>query len=192
MSFIGINNLSINEAHAMSNEPLRLFIAIPIPVNVKGLITEKINSLQIPLKFIPAENFHITVLFMGNVSVSRLEECNVILQTITKDVPCFTLELDSIVARSNRHQHMLWVNFIESPPFVHCAAIITKALGFTLSRKPLPHINLIRSKKKIQGSFPLRLDPLSFEVNSIEVWKSALSQNGSTYSSLASFPLKGK
>lgn len=175
----------------MSNETLRLFVAITIPENVKVLISEKINSLHLPLRFIPAENFHITVLFMGNVSSSQMEEIKVALKKICNDLPSFLLEVNSIIAKSNGHHHMLWVSFLDSPMFVKCATKITEGLGFTISRKPLPHINLIRSKKKIQGGFPLELNPISFTVYSIELWKSELSPNGSTYSSLGSFPLKG-
>jgi len=175
----------------MSNDTHRLFVAIPIPEDLKVLISEKINSLHLPLKFIPAENFHITILFMGNVSKVQMEESKVVLENISKELSGFSLQLDSIISKCNRHQHMLWVSFMNSPMFVECATKITEGLGFKLTRKPLPHVNLIRSKKKIHGDFPLKLDTVKFEVNSIELWKSALSPKGSTYSSLGSFPLKG-
>lgn len=168
----------------------RLFIAIPIPDKIKDEIVKARDSSGLSLKFIPAENLHITVLFLGNVTDPDLLTISTLLENAIQVVSSFNMILDSIDKKSNGYNNMLWVKFKKSQMFEELSHKVSEALRFPINRKPVPHINLVRSKHKIHGNFPLKLPEIEMKVTKVELWESTLNPSGATYSSLNSFTLK--
>lgn len=73
----------------------RLFIAIPLPEEVKSFIRENIN-LPDNYKKTSNENLHITLQFLGDVEEERVGEIEEALTAAIKDVNSFSLSVDRL------------------------------------------------------------------------------------------------
>lgn len=172
----------------------RLFLAIPISAELKSDIKKQTESLNLPLKWIPEKNFHVTLHFFGNMKESEIKNLIQKTGTIAENTSPFSLEANSLLIKSGKFQNMIWVGFKESFEFEKVAVKISRSMGMDTIRKPLPHINLARSKAKIKSEhLPLYFKkPHQLEVDHLELWESKLSPEGSTYFPLESFTLNGE
>lgn len=171
----------------------RLFLAIPISETIKAEIATFQSSIDTPVNWIQESKLHITVHFFGNIDENCLPIIKETIKAITDKTPAFTLELNSFVSKSNKFQHMIWGGLNDSTSFRVLATKIAKAMGVQKIREPLPHINMVRSKSKINIHLPKMLcQSYPLEVTSIELWESKLSPKGSTYLPIESFTLHGK
>lgn len=78
----------------MSTEPLRLFIAIPIDERWREQLTEQSIALQTTLpfqKWTHPEDYHITLKFLGDTSVSQLHQIEKILVNVSENTCPFEL-----------------------------------------------------------------------------------------------------
>jgi 2'-5' RNA ligase len=115
-----------------------------------------------------------------------------ILKKLTKEFIPFILHPYSFKIQKNGFQNMVWVNFKKSPEFEELSLRISDALGYENKRKPLPHINLVRSKNKIESSLlPLVIQKeIPLGIDHVELWESHLNPKGATYFCLESFYFK--
>lgn len=171
----------------------RLFLAIPMSQELASLVSSQLKNVDLPVKWIPQENWHVTVHFFGSVGVPALPQLKKTIKKTAQKFPPFILEAKSILIKSGKGQTMIWVGFKEAPSFEKLALAISESAGATASRKPLPHVNLARHKERIKSDkLPLLISPsVILDVSSIELWESKLSPKGSTYFSLESFTLRG-
>ena len=104
----------------------------------------------------------------------------------------FELKLKGLKIQKGKFQEMIWVSFDRSEEFETLSKNLSLKLDYKVKQKPLPHINLVRSKEKIvSANLPLNFrDNLFLKVNTVELWESHLNPKGATYSRLRSFPLK--
>jgi 2'-5' RNA ligase len=134
----------------------------------------------------------VTILFLGSVNEERFNQVKDGVNKVVKNFPVFELEAQKVRVQKNRFQNMLWLDFKPSLSFAELVSEISKQLNFSSGKKPLPHVNLVRTKEKIMAvNLPYEFKPtIKLHVDSIELWESHLSPKGTTYSSLGSFPLK--
>jgi 2'-5' RNA ligase len=173
----------------------RLFVALPLPPQVTAKLSEVPKALQQEgLRWVPAANWHLTVLFLGGVTEEEAEGCISRLQQAPMPGP-FTLRLKPAVRVVDRRgrTEMIWAAFESSLPFAQLCFRVADTLSRTPDREPLPHVTLARTRKDFRrrisaGLFPA-LEPLQFEVNGFELWESKLSPKGAEYQSLAQFQL---
>ncbi|GAL84634.1 hypothetical protein MYP_1862 [Sporocytophaga myxococcoides] len=170
----------------------RLFVALPLPDQTKKLIGEYQANLQTQIKWIPRDNLHITLAFIGETSFERISGINSVLKKVSDSFPIFSLTINNIRAVKGS-SGMIWVTFEENQFYTSLAISLREKLNLNEKRKPLPHINLARLKKPTYRE-PLSEDP-KFEAHTIhftkiELWKSALTPTGAEYKVISSFPLK--
>lgn len=172
----------------------RLFLAIPLTEEIKSEAKKQEEASGLSLKWLPEKNLHITVHFFGNVAASQLEDLKHTIRKITLQTYPFTLEAECVQIKNGKVQHMVWVAFKKSPAFEKLALKVAENMGTKNMRKPVPHINLARSKTKIRSEkLPVHFpSPVKMDVNQIELWESKLSPEGSTYFPLERFTLKGE
>ena len=48
-------------------EAIRVFAGVPLPIETRVALAERIGHLDIPGKIAPAENWHLTLRFLGSV-----------------------------------------------------------------------------------------------------------------------------
>lgn len=178
----------------------RLFIAIPLSTDFIEALDEYCKGLSgfDEWRFIPKENWHITVLFLGHV---KDEELPTIVETLKKVFPgvkSFTLEFDKIMfAPPGRPPRMIWAQFKKSAEFQRLSNDLNKAFEkfikkTSMQREALPHAtlarlkNIIAAKKELQNFEPKEK---IFTISQIYLMESRLSKSGAEYSIIEPFYL---
>jgi RNA 2',3'-cyclic 3'-phosphodiesterase len=175
----------------------RLFLAIPLSKELKKIITERQALIDPSLKWIPAENLHITLHFFGKTEESAVPPLIDKISKVAEAFPPFPLYTKEIGIQAGKFQKMIWVKFIPSPEFVQLSREIAGPLDIKLTRTVLPHVNLIRIKDKIFSlnnlASPVILNNEIVRVKKIELWESRLMPGKfPVYNSLHNFILKGR
>ncbi len=173
----------------------RLFVALPVPPQITAKLSEVPKALQQEgLRWVPAANWHVTVLFLGGVAEEEVSRYMSRLREAPMPGP-FTLQLKPTVRAVDcrGRTEMIWGTFESSLPFAQLCFRVADALSRMPDREPLPHVTLARTRKDFRGRisaalFPA-LEPMQFEVSGFELWESKLSPKGAEYQSLAHFPL---
>lgn len=173
----------------------RLFVALPLPPDVSGKLQIFPQTLQRQeVRWVPAENWHLTVLFLGNVDGEKPGLYIEKLRAAALPSP-FRLRLQDKIKVVNRRgrTEMLWAAFEQSLPFARLCYQVAQALDRVPDREPLPHVTLARTRKDFRGridaaQFP-QVSTIEFPVTAFELWESQLLPQGAIYTSLARFEL---
>lgn len=138
---------------------MRLFIGINFEERVlKELtkISERFMEKTIKGNFTRKENFHLTLVFLGEVDsakVGKIEEC---IKNI--DILPFTIELGEIGRFSRKNGDIYWISIKKSNELNKIYEKLAKNLkeiGFVLEDKPyIPHLTIGR-KVQIKKEFQL-------------------------------------
>ncbi len=147
------------------------------------------------MKPVEAENIHLTLKFLGNVSSSLIDKVKSALQQLT--FPEFTVEIKGVGAFPNlNHMNVIWVGIDEG--WTHVEEIyeqvekLMSSLGFRRENRPFsPHITIarVRSGRKRDeiASFLRNLEEESFGIvrmDKVRLKRSVLSGSGPTYTTL--------
>ena len=180
----------------------RLFFAIPIPTEVKEILSSIEQKISLPLvRWTKPQNIHVTLFFMGDVEESEIPEVVESFKFVISKHQPFTLSFKNILlAPPHRPPSMVWASFCESESFEKLARDVQKKLGCFIDEKLLhdnskkkliPHITLARFKGFVNVRdilLPKFLVP-DFKVDKIELVESQLTTGGPIYSSVGSFDL---
>jgi RNA 2',3'-cyclic 3'-phosphodiesterase len=99
---------------------IRAFIAIDLSSDIRRRLEGVSNQLKdrlvdIPVRWVPVENIHLTLMFLGDVSINNLEMLKKILQKEVSSHHAFEFSVGGIGAFPNtRHPRVLWVG-VEAP-----------------------------------------------------------------------------
>jgi RNA 2',3'-cyclic 3'-phosphodiesterase len=172
-------------------------VAVTPPPAVRERLHARAASLGHPaLRVVPAENLHITVLFLGNVARDAVEDLTGRLGRVAAREDRFTLEIGHLLPGPPRRPYMLWALVTASEPLLRLSRtmhVTAKPLAAEQS-KPMRgygHITLARGKGPLKDVEPMRmeLEPSAFEVTSAELIRSELSPRGARYETVAKLPL---
>ena len=75
---------------------MRIFIAIPVPEEIKGQasqIKSELSRLKPDIKWVEYENYHITLKFLGEVTEKQLDEIKTKLSMVAQACPAFSFKL---------------------------------------------------------------------------------------------------
>lgn len=140
----------------------RLFIAIPLPDYIKEILTDAAQITEnAQIKWVPKENLHITLLFLGNTDENRLPEIIGKIEEITSQCAIFSLDFKELLTIvKNGKPIMIWAEFLEHEQFKKLVELLckflchqdTKAQSSTKffkkpDHKPRPHVTLARIKR---------------------------------------------
>jgi 2'-5' RNA ligase len=190
-------------------ETIRLFIAIPLPEEVKSQIEKTQNELRqaVPGKFIrwtKREHFHLTLKFLGNVEASLVAELTTVLRDACVHFTALRLRAERIGFFPDlRFPRVIWAwVHDENEILAKMQRVIESAVG-NFSQENAEenftgHVTLGRVKgiKRPQAEILAKLalgmtDRFFGEwaANRVELIRSELSANGSRYTTLAAIPL---
>lgn len=182
----------------------RLFIAINLPWNIKSRLFEHQRRwADLPVRWTPKANLHITLVFIGYVGDDEMYEiCNIVKEVAKRHNP-FGINLEKIIlGPPDKFPRMFWIEGEESGDLAKLKDDLEDSLlrsnnsGFRKKevRAYRPHITLGRikqeqwrrldSKPKVDEKFEF-----SFPVETIEVMQSNLKRTGAEYSALESINL---
>ncbi len=175
----------------------RLFIAVPVPDGLQNFFQEQ-QALypNSALRFVPNANLHLTVHFLGETPVEKLEHIIAALQKVAVNSEAFTLHLECLEPGPKpKSPRLIWARFAAHPAFTALCTAITTQLGVKPgSQDYIPHITLARFRKEVAKPTELpvvhlKTPPISLPVNSLALWQSELKSPHPVYRILVMYPL---
>lgn len=182
---------------------MRMFIAIELEQEQKDFLSKIQQDAQKLCRrgnFTPADNFHLTLHFLGEMQpedIDYLQEA--LYETARRNRP-FSLTLDKIGFFPRGNKGILWAGLEKNPALQRLFSTLEKSLeqqGFARERKALsPHITLGREVEP-QRSFAdvqknIRVEPLQFAVRQISLMESVRKGAKLVYVPRFRMELKGK
>lgn len=188
---------------------LRAFIAVEIPSSLQNTIHESIASLHKSLgddliRWVPIQNIHLTLKFLGDVSSSNLDLIKQMLTAEAAQHSCFEMQIETIGSFPNpRRPRVIWVGLHAPAALESLQRGIESAsarLGYASDEKSFsPHLTIGRVKQNLSAleiqrvRIALEETRISFlgvvHVDAAHLFKSDLQPSGSVYTKLFSAPI---
>lgn len=177
----------------------RLFLALPLQKEEFPRLDLYLESYKKDphfqkAKWVEPENFHITLLFLGNVSELYLPELRQLVRGLSAKIAPFTLHFDQIQFFPRKFPHMIWASFHRSLEFEELTGELKKYLEVYIQnqekKEQIPHATLARLKAPLDPrkfSFrPYRMPDLL--VKECQLFESTLTPDGPHYTLIETFP----
>lgn len=186
---------------------LRCFIAVEIPDAMKEAIHEITAGLKktgADVKWVPAENIHVTMKFLGKTEEGLVDAIKEALSKKLSAYHPFYIKINGIgYFPEKRTPRVIWAGIEESDGLLSLYEAVeseTAGLGFIPEERPFsPHLTIGRVKsprrmpqvlEKIEN---LRhLDFGLLEVKEVSLMKSELGPDGAKYYCMAKIPFGGR
>lgn len=169
----------------------RLFFGVPLSKELKDALSVQLPEL--PGKAVPFKNWHITVLFLGQVDSEVQQKLVDVLQAGI-EVPAFESELTGLGGFPDlQHTRVLTSEVRMDPGWTKLHEVCESwARRFEIElqdQKFVPHVTLSKMKKKAENCVSIveriGLSPLSFSVTDLVLYESHLSSEGARYTQVA-------
>jgi 2'-5' RNA ligase len=133
------------------------------------------------------EAVHMTLLFLGDTPVDRLDTLRAAAGALTFE--SFTLPIEQ--AGWWNHNRVVWVGPMQTPPalarLVDALERAVAAQGFRFDRRPFaPHITLVRKARRVP--LDLKLPSIEWRVREFVLVRSQLNSDGSRYEVIGRWP----
>ena len=183
--------------------PLRLFVAVDVPAAVRDRLAEAVAPLRdlVPgARWAPAENWHVTVKFLGSVDARLRSFVEGEAAAVAAETPGFESRLTSLGAfPSPRRARVVWAG-LEDPGgvFRELAAGLDRGLEreFRAEQRPFtPHLTVARMNVQAAiGPEVLATAVASepFLIRELVLYRSHLGRPHARYEPIARFPLTGR
>lgn len=187
----------------------RLFTAICLPEGIRALLSDLQRRLQragLYASWIPESNLHLSLIFLGNIEESRLQDITGCIQRAAVGAETFTCTITKAgFFGPPRSPRILWAG-IDAPPVLTALQNNLNSefnrSGFQTEERPYyPHITLARIKPRHRKQEPQNLagvlakNPVRgeavFQADALHLMQSILTPERVTYTSLFRQPLKG-
>lgn len=189
---------------------LRAFIAVEIPPKIHKEIENQTAPLRYELnaslvRWVPIENIHLTLKFLGDISPSNVEMLARILEAEASQHPSFEIQFRGLGVFPNpKRPRVLWIG-IQAPAeleALHCGVEDALAkLGYPTEKRPFsPHLTIGRIKSNTDPVGIQKIRTMleeskvgtlgSVPVTAIQLFKSELKPSGAIYKCLYSAPLR--
>jgi 2'-5' RNA ligase len=182
---------------------MRLLVALDVPDDVRARLSAFMHNLKetcSDARWVSADNLHVTLKFIGQVTDTALPKIQSALQPIRVAAPLYMGVRGVAFMSSPAHQRVLWTKIHSSDALPALAATIEEALAhLSIPRETRvfrPHLTLARFKSRA-GLHRLR-EALPAAVNfdfgvacvsQFRLYQSLLHPSGAKYVALADFPL---
>jgi 2'-5' RNA ligase len=187
----------------------RLFIAIELPKTTKEALAKVQDHLKgaRAVRWTRPEQIHLTLQFLGNVPIEKMEAIIDALQATVPHLVPFELTLTGVGAFPNlKRPRVIWAgvsNSISPLQDLHRAVIVaTKTVGFKPEERPFkPHLTFGRVQKWAGRNDYAQIQQViqdtqvgyiaTFSVDHIGLIRSQLKPEGPIYTTLATINLEG-
>lgn len=185
---------------------LRCFIAVTLPASLKqavGSVTNSLKETGADVKWVPEENLHLTMKFLGATDEGKVDEITGALRKKISPRPPFYIKIGGVGSfPGGRHPRVIWVGIQENghlEDIYQSVEDVMRKFGYPPEDRPFsPHLTIgrVRSGKRLSEMLK-KLDEFraadfaELEVKGVTLMKSELKPGGAEYSSLAEIPLEG-
>lgn len=188
---------------------IRAFIAIEIPREIQeaiatGIAPLKSSAGKSAVRWVATENIHLTLKFLGDVSVTNLENLKQALRVEADQYPRFEIHVGGLGCFPNpRKPRVIWIG-IQGPATLvslqRGVDMATAKLGYMGEDRPFsPHLTIGRVREHASpgdlaqlrtGLEALKVGMVGVApVSHITLFKSDLNPGGAEYTRLFDFPL---
>lgn len=191
----------------MNEETYRAFIALELPLNIRETIWDAVKPasgiLKSLVKWVPPENMHLTLRFLGNITLDMSGKLRENLKQTSSHFNCFKFNLDLPgIFPSWKEPRILWVglNILEGnlKSLQNEIEVQAQTIGLPQEKQKFhPHITVGRVKtpspfiSNTWKNVKIMQTP-EFIIDRITLFKSILNPSGAIYEIVDTFPLKGK
>ena len=173
----------------------RVFVAVPVPAEVRAMLAAHVATLDIPGRLAPAENWHITVRFLG--TLDEITYDRFLGEMSQAELPqAFSIRLGSIGGfPSTRKATVVWVGVDQGDQEMTSINEIAEAAAQTVGLEPEdrpfhPHLTLSRVRPPRSVTQLLEEDvDLRWIAEEVIVYQSVPARGGVTYEPLEVFRL---
>jgi len=175
----------------------RLFVAIRPPEDIRDLLVDAMDDSP-ELRWVPDENLHLTLRFLGEVERPLAEDIAAALATLRS--PSFELQIAGVGQFAKRNGGALWAGVAPRDAVSALAAKVDRACtsaGVEPEHRAFhPHITLARWNRRSSQAveaFLARNRALAskpFAVDSLTLFESRLSRHGAHYEAAAEYWLR--
>jgi len=173
----------------------RTFLALELPTNLKteliNIIRELKSTFPKGVKWVEAENLHITLKFIGDTKQSDIHDLSAYFGEVFSRVPILEFYSPKIQVIPGRNPRILWVEMKTENREIFKAAKKIKyklhEMNYEINKKPLRfHATLGRIKKRLPDFFisqilAKRISVSDFEVSDATFYESILRPEGPVY-----------
>ncbi|MCP4004034.1 MAG: RNA 2',3'-cyclic phosphodiesterase [bacterium] len=183
------------------SEPLRTFIAVPLPESVRDSAAEALADARVALgeraRWTPAENLHLTLKFLGDVDRDQLPKLIQRLQAKLAGVAVFEAALGGLGAFPNaREASVLWLGVTtglsDLAKLARKVDAASKVVGVAREKRPFrAHLTLarLRTPERVDVERMKAPEEVPFRVEQVILYESRLSPDGARHVPLAHLPL---
>jgi 2'-5' RNA ligase len=188
---------------------LRAFLAVEIPIGLRQTICDATSDLQNGIgslvRWVPMENMHLTLKFLGDISPSSVELLTQMVRAEVDLFNCFEIQLRGLGSfPSLKRPRVIFIG-IDAPAVLETLQrgieSASRRLGYESEERGFsPHLTIGRVKQNVTATEQQRIrraleetkiDSLgTARVDSVHLYKSDLKPTGSVYTRLYSAPLK--
>ncbi len=171
---------------------MRIFIAVNLPDDIKADIYSRLENwrkFNFPIKWVEEKNIHLTVKFCGELATEQIEQLINKIKPTAEQFTAFSVKIKAADYLPPYRPRLIYLTACadELNRLANKIISLSDQLSFIEpeQRKWLPHITLGRIKGTVPASFlqqvkSFKLEHL-FEVKSIEIMSSKLTQSGPIY-----------
>lgn len=176
----------------------RLFVAVDLPSDHAAAL-QQLHDPDLPARWVPQEQYHVTLRFLGDVNEERTRRLRNELESI--DLPAFQLGGEGLDAFPSRRRPRVLVAHVNEEPGLMTLQQqidhIATAMGFDEERNPFnPHVTFARLQKDatrdvrayLNRHSTFKIEPFSAE--EFLLYQSELGPDGAVHSVLQQYPLR--
>lgn len=170
----------------------RLFLAFELPRYFKEkLITDRsFVHLSGPVRWVPIENIHVTLFFIGNFHELLLDKLKDELNQVLIKHQVFELEFDKLVLMPKRRPYMIWAQFKPNHEFKE----LHQKIALYFSQKPNVEVKIHATIARFKGNADVVLTQNSstdkiVQIKQLVLYESILKPSGAEYLPLQKYRL---
>ena len=180
-------------------KPLRLFVAVEVPGDVRSVVADAIEPFRArypKARWVPAENQHVTVKFLGRTWPRLVEWVKEGIGEVARVHASFETRVEGVGAfPSARRARVLWAGLDDAGSrFVAIAGALDEALAGAFVPEPrafTPHLTVARFDPAVWLDEPPLIRSEPFAVDRLVLFESHLRRPAPVYEPLGAFPLSG-
>ncbi len=189
------------------NQTIRAFIAFPLPELISTRICdiqERLKSYRLPVRWVKPENVHLTLKFLGEISLSTIDGIAEVIEDTVRDFSPLILFTKGLgVFPGIKKPRVIWIGISgDIKPLSEIQANLETNLeikGFAKENRPFKsHLTLGRVKDDIHPENLIDIlrsfsdfSSEPFEAGELVLYKSELNPSGALYTKLQTVYLDG-
>ena len=196
---------AIRTVHIEMTDRIRTFVACELPREIRsdiGRLQEELRRRRLRPKWVRPENLHLTLRFLGEVSVERIQPIAAAIENAARGFGPLSLSAKGIgVFPGVRRARVIWVGiggqFLQLEKLQAAVADELDAAGFPADNRPYKgHLTIGRIKKGIDARLLAEsltefaeFETAAFTVDEVVLFRSRLNPEGPVYTRLRTIKL---